>query len=117
MAQQFDAQFGIGARRIGHRRRAAGPRPPRSGARRGEYRWPEWFDARRWAQYEANPCTWTSLYQQMPVPPEDLFRTEKIVMVDIIPSTWIDWVRGWDLASVEDDWTAGAKLGRLLDGR
>ncbi|WP_373322270.1 phage terminase large subunit [Paraburkholderia adhaesiva] len=86
----------------------------------GEYLWPEWFDARHWAQYEANPRTWASLYQQRPVPPEgDLFKPEQIAVVDIVPSTWIDWVRGWDLASVEGDgdWTAGAKLGRLADGR
>lgn len=59
-------------------------------------------------------------YQQMPVPPEgDPFKPEKLVTVDIVPSTYIDWVRGWDLASVEGegDWTAGAKLGRLADGR
>lgn len=59
-------------------------------------------------------------YQQMPVPPEgDLFKPEKLVTVDIVPSTYIDWVRGLDLASVEGegDWTAGAKLGRLADGR
>jgi predicted phage terminase large subunit-like protein len=30
----------------------------------------------------------------------------------------IDWVRGWDLAaSVDGDYTAGAKLGKLPDGR
>lgn len=90
------------------------------GRAHGEYLWPEWFDARHWAQYESNPRTWASLYQQMPVPPEgDLFRPEQIVTADIIPTMWIEWVRGWDLASVEGDgdWTAGAKLGRLADGR
>lgn len=34
----------------------------------GEYLWPEWFDARHWANYEGNPRTWASLYQQRPVP-------------------------------------------------
>lgn len=56
----------------------------------------------------------------MPVPPEgDLFKPERIVIVDIVPTTYIEWVRGSDLASVEGDgdWTAGAKLGRLADGR
>ncbi|KIG08610.1 hypothetical protein BurMR1_0274 [Burkholderia sp. MR1] len=87
---------------------------------KGEYLWPEWFDRKHWAQYESNPRTWASLYQQMPVPPEgDLFKPERIGIVDIVPSTYIEWVRGWDLASVEGDgdWTAGAKLGRLADGR
>lgn len=87
---------------------------------KGEYLWPEWFDRKHWAQYETNPRTWASLYQQMPVPPEgDLFRPERLTVVDIVPTTYIEWVRGWDLASVEGDgdWTAGAKLGRLADGR
>jgi len=34
----------------------------------GEYLWPEWFDARHWANYEGNPRTWASLYQQRPTP-------------------------------------------------
>jgi predicted phage terminase large subunit-like protein len=34
----------------------------------GEYLWPEWFDARHWANYESNPRTWSSLYQQRPTP-------------------------------------------------
>ncbi|WP_155675190.1 phage terminase large subunit, partial [Burkholderia territorii] len=90
------------------------------GRARGEYLWPEWFDRKHWAQYESNPRTWASLYQQMPTPPEgDLFKPEKLVPVDIVPDGFIDWVRGWDLASIEGDgdWTAGAKLGRLPDGR
>ncbi|MFL9997991.1 phage terminase large subunit [Paraburkholderia sediminicola] len=90
------------------------------GRAKGEYLWPEWFDRKHWAQYEANPRTWASLYQQMPVPLEgDLFKPERLVPADIIPTTYIDWVRGWDLASIEGDgdWTAGAKLGRLADGR
>lgn len=34
----------------------------------GEYLWPEWFDARHWQNYESNPRTWASLYQQRPRP-------------------------------------------------
>lgn len=34
----------------------------------GEYLWPEWFDARHWQNYEGNPRTWASLYQQRPTP-------------------------------------------------
>ncbi|CAE6861743.1 hypothetical protein R75461_08021 [Paraburkholderia nemoris] len=86
----------------------------------GEYVWPEWFTLKHWAQFEGNPRTWASLYQQLPVPPEgDLFRPEAIVPIDILPTSGIDWVRGWDLASIEGDgdYTAGAKLGRLADGR
>ncbi len=86
----------------------------------GEYLWPEWFTQKHWAQFEGNPRTWASLYQQLPVPPEgDLFRPEAITPVDIVPTTHIDWVRGWDLASIEGDgdYTAGARLGRMADGR
>ncbi|GAB2619951.1 hypothetical protein SNE34_01460 [Lysobacter erysipheiresistens] len=38
------------------------------GRKVGEYLWPEWFDARHWANYESNPRTWASLYQQRPQP-------------------------------------------------
>lgn len=34
----------------------------------GEYLWPQWFDARHWQNYEGNPRTWASLYQQRPTP-------------------------------------------------
>ncbi len=34
----------------------------------GEYLWPEWFDARHWANYETKARTWASLYQQRPQP-------------------------------------------------
>lgn len=36
----------------------------------GEYLWPEWFPAAHWKQYENNPRTWASLYQQRPRPDE-----------------------------------------------
>lgn len=38
------------------------------GRKVGEYLWPEWFDARHWANYESKPRTWASLYQQRPTP-------------------------------------------------
>lgn len=38
------------------------------GRKAGEYLWPEWFDARHWQNYEGNPRTWASLYQQRPSP-------------------------------------------------
>lgn len=84
-----------------------------------EYLWPEWFDKKHWAQFEANPRTWSALFQQRPAPLEgDLFRPDRITMVDAIPSGSIKWCRGWDLAStVDGDYTAGGKLGRLDDGR
>lgn len=32
----------------------------------GAFLWPEWFDARHWANYTTNPRTWSALYQQRP---------------------------------------------------
>ena len=34
----------------------------------GEYLWPEWFTLKHWSNYEGNMRTWSSLYQQRPVP-------------------------------------------------
>jgi len=34
----------------------------------GEYLWPEWFGPDHWAIYEGIPRTWSSLFQQRPVP-------------------------------------------------
>lgn len=90
------------------------------GRARGEYLWPEWFDAQHWAQFEGNPRTWSALYQQLPTPLDgDLFKPDQIQTVDALPAERIDWVRAWDLASTEGDgdYTAGPKLGRLPDGR
>ncbi len=88
--------------------------------RRGEYLWPEWFDRKHWAQFESNPRTWASLYQQIPAPLEGgFFKPDKIEVIDALPAMQIQWVRAYDLASLQGDgdYSAGAKLGRLLDGR
>lgn len=87
------------------------------GRSRGEYLWPEWFDRKHWAQFEQNARTWAALYQQRPTPLDgDLFKPEKLRVIDALPAGNIDWVRGWDLASTTDgDYTAGVKLGRLPD--
>lgn len=62
---------------------------------------------------------WLALYQQRPTASEgDLFKPDQIQTIDALPYGHIQWVRGWDLASTTDgDWTAGAKIGRLADGR
>ena len=39
----------------------------------GEYLWPEWFDPKHWAQFESNPLSWNSLFQQRPRPLEGSF--------------------------------------------
>lgn len=38
----------------------------------GEYLWPEWFSERHWQMYKRNARTWSSLYQQRPVPDEGI---------------------------------------------
>jgi len=62
---------------------------------------------------------WLALYQQRPTAAEgELFKPDQIQVIDAIPAGYIDWIRGWDLAStVDGDWTAGLRLGRLADGR
>jgi predicted phage terminase large subunit-like protein len=48
----------------------------------------------------------------------DLFKPDQIQIVDALPVGDIKWCRAWDLASTTDgDYTAGAKLGRLPDGK
>ena len=87
------------------------------GRPRGAYLWPEWFDAQHWAQFEAMPRTWQSLYQQRPAPLEGaLFKPDQLQIIDAEPAG-VQWVRGWDFgASTDGDPTVGAKVG-LRDGR
>lgn len=58
--------------------------------------------------------------QQRPAPRQGgLFKPDQLGVIDALPAGEIEWVRGWDLASVTagGDWTAGGKLGRMVDGR
>lgn len=56
------------------------------GRKPGEYLWPEWFDQQHWAQFEANPRTWSALYQQRPAPAEgDYFKAEWLRSYDRLP--------------------------------
>ncbi|MEI7443275.1 MAG: phage terminase large subunit [Burkholderiales bacterium] len=90
------------------------------GRARGEYLWPQWFDAKHWAQFKNNPRTWSALYQQRPAPlAGDFFKPDQMQVVDAVPAGVTDWCRGWDLAATTDDgdWTAGVKIGAMPDGR
>ncbi len=82
--------------------------------------WPEKHDIETLRRMEAAaPYVFAGQYRQRPAPLDGgLFKPGKIQTVDAIPAGPIRWVRGWDLASTTDgDWTAGAKLGQLEDGR
>lgn len=39
----------------------------------GDYLWPEWFSARHWDIYKGNGRTWSSLYQQKPIPDDGIY--------------------------------------------
>ena len=86
----------------------------------GESLWPEkWSldELRRMEQ--ANPYVFAGQYLQRPAPPEGgLIKPDALVPVDALPAGVTQWVRGWDFgATTAGDYTAGAKLGRLADGR
>jgi len=68
---------------------------------------------------EASPYVFAGQYMQRPAPAEGgIFKPDQIAIIDALPAGEIKWCRGWDLAStVDGDWTAGAKIGRLPDGR
>lgn len=67
----------------------------------------------------ASPYVFAGQYMQRPAPAEGgIFKPDQIPVIDAIPNGNIVWWRGWDLASTTNgDWTAGAKVGRLPDGR
>lgn len=82
--------------------------------------WPAKHDIETLRRMErAAPYVFAGQYQQRPAPAEGgLFKPEQMVPIDAIPYGQIEWVRGWDLAStVDGDYTVGAKIGRLADGR
>jgi predicted phage terminase large subunit-like protein len=58
-------------------------------------------------------------FQQRPAPADGgHFKPDMLSIVDAIPHGVVEWCRGWDLAStVNGDYTAGVKVGRLQDGR
>lgn len=86
----------------------------------GSALWPEKHtaeDLRR--MQEAAPYTFSGQYQQQPSPAEGgIFKPDMIGVVDAVPNERIKWVRGWDFGStIDGDWTVGARIGRLPDGR
>ena len=68
----------------------------------------------------ANGFVYAAQYLQQPKEHggAGIFEAYQLQVVDALPSGKIEWVRGWDFAStVDGDYTAGAKLGKLQDGR
>lgn len=86
----------------------------------GEPLWPEKHSSEDLARMRmANPYVYAGQYLQTPAPPSGgIFRPDMLQPVGADPAG-VEWVRGWDLASLDGrgDYTAGAKLGRLPDGR
>lgn len=82
--------------------------------------WPEKHDIETLRRMEqASPYVFAGQYMQRPAPLDGgIFKPGQIQVIDALPAERIQWVRAWDLAStVGGDYTAGGKLGRLLDGR
>lgn len=86
----------------------------------GSALWPAKHDLAALRRMEqANPYVFAGQYLQRPAPPEGgLIKPDSLVPVDAIPAGVTQWVRGWDFgATTAGDYTAGAKLGKLADGR
>jgi predicted phage terminase large subunit-like protein len=82
--------------------------------------WPEKHTIEELRRMErAAPYVFSGQYLQSPSPPTGgVIKPDQIQIIDALPAGHIKWVRGWDLAaSVDGDYTAGAKLGKLSDGR
>ncbi len=57
------------------------------GRQPGEYLWPEWFGRDHWKQFERNPRTWASLFQQRPAPDDgDIFKREWLKTYEKLPA-------------------------------
>lgn len=82
--------------------------------------WPEKHSAEELRRMEkAAPYVFAGQYRQRPAPPEGgVIKPDLLIEVDAVPPNVAEWCRGWDLgASASGDFTAGAKVGRLADGR
>lgn len=86
----------------------------------GQSIWPEKWTRERLAEMErADPYTFAGQYMQRPAPlAGGIIRPDNITVIDALPIQPMEWVRGWDFAStLAGDYTAGAKLARMPDGR
>ena len=86
----------------------------------GEALWPEKHSLETLRKMEqADPYTFAGQYMQTPSPlAGGIIKPDNIQIVQAVPHGVTDIVRGWDFAaSTKGDFTAGAKIGRLPDGR
>lgn len=84
----------------------------------GAMLWPEWFDAKHWAQFRLNRRTWSSLYQQRPSPDDGiLFRKADMVFYERAPDV-LRIIGASDYAVTPDggDWTEHGVAGIATDG-
>lgn len=82
--------------------------------------WPEKHDAQALQRMEqAAPYVFAGQYRQRPAPPSGgMIKPDLMPIIDAVPASVVQWCRGWDLgATTGGDFTAGAKIGRLADGR
>ena len=68
---------------------------------------------------QAAPYVFAGQYMQRPAPLDGgVFKPGMLQVIDALPAERIAWVRGWDFGATDGgDPTAGAKIGRLPDGR
>lgn len=68
---------------------------------------------------QAAPYVFAGQYMQRPAPLDGgIFKPGMMQVIEALPVERITWVRGWDFGATDDgDPTAGAKIGRLPDGR
>lgn len=73
---------------------------------------------------EAMPYTFAGQYQQAPASPEgNIFKPDRIEIVESVPADRVRWLTGWDFAATvpvigkDPDWTAGLRLGVDHNGR
>ncbi len=82
--------------------------------------WPEKHAADDLRRMEkAAPYVFAGQYRQRPSPPSGgAFKPDLMPIVDALPAGVMEWCRGWDLGATDGgDFTAGAKVGRMADGR
>lgn len=91
------------------------------GRQPGDALWPARYPIEKLREFEAalGPYSWSSLYQQNPVPSEGgIFKRANLPAVDVIPQI-VSKARFWDLAmssKTQADYSVGVMIGEGTDG-